>query len=643
MDVDMSRLRSLAAAITLAVGLLVPALAAFGAVPPPVPALPDVQRQISFNITNSTCACSLGSALNLYGDSTDYQNWIEVWLNGVNVAFNDATFGWTITSPTGPLATIPRPITDGVLTFNTAQTGTVIIVGARRPRRTSQFQENVGVPTRNFNVVLSDIIAMLREVWDKINDVTGRAILGEPGDVFPPLPPAANRAGFNLCFNSTGAPALCAIASGSGTIASGTGIAFTGTNPTTISQNTTAGTGIAVAPSGVAEQVSLANMAADTIKCNPTGSSAAPIDCSAVQLATITGPNINTFTTNHTIATTDCGNVVQMGTSNTGQLNLTLPSVSSFSGACPIEVFNGNVYVAGNAGGVILSGAVPGNEFYILFPQQSFELKISNGNWVTTRQAGRWLQPGPQLYASNGGSDTATDCLSPATACATIGHVVNGVLYPRIDNLNGSPLVLLSGTFNECDTFQGQLTGTNVGFIEGTSPGAATWDTSGACAALLIADNAEWETQNILFTSSPANGSGIFVHQPGVVDILDGTNFGSFAGTGSAIGSDHGGFINFDQNGAPVNIGPGGVGIFLLLGPGTQMVGDFTAVGQSTINIGTWMVISGAGTMANYTGIAVGGSFASIGASTCRGPSAFTLGSSLPGGAPTATLGCQSM
>jgi hypothetical protein len=36
---------------------------------------------------------------------------------------------------------------------------------------------------------------MLREVWDKINDVTGRVIVGQPGETLPPLPAAASRAG----------------------------------------------------------------------------------------------------------------------------------------------------------------------------------------------------------------------------------------------------------------------------------------------------------------------------------------------------------------------------------------------------------------------------------------------------------------
>src|SRR6516165_4574331 len=109
---------------------------AFAQAPPAVPALPDTERRTSYSITGTTCTCAVGFAL--YGDGTDYGNWLEVWLNGVL----QASSTYTITSPTGPLSSIARPITDAVLTFNTSTTGTVQIVGARRPRRTTQFNEN---------------------------------------------------------------------------------------------------------------------------------------------------------------------------------------------------------------------------------------------------------------------------------------------------------------------------------------------------------------------------------------------------------------------------------------------------------------------------------------------------------------------
>jgi len=191
--------------ITILLG--VEARPSFAQAPPPVPALPDIERRTSYSVTSSTCACSVGFAL--YGDSTDYQNWVEVYLNGARISYNDPLKGWAITSPTGSLATIPRPVTDAVLTFSNVQTGTVQIVGARRPRRTILFQENRGVAARDLNQGVNDIFAQNRETWDKINDVTGRALLSQPGNTVGPLPAPAACAANYLGFDATGLNPIC--------------------------------------------------------------------------------------------------------------------------------------------------------------------------------------------------------------------------------------------------------------------------------------------------------------------------------------------------------------------------------------------------------------------------------------------------
>jgi hypothetical protein len=220
----MSLIKRAILALVLAAGIA----PAFAQVPPPVPALPDTERRTSYSISASTCACAVG--FQLYGDSTDVVNWLEVFVNGVLIPQSG---NWAITSPTGPIATIPRPITDALLTFTAAQTGTVQIVGARRPRRTSQFQESQPVPTRNFNQVFSDITATLRELWDKTNDFTGRGVFAPPGETLKILPALANRQNMGACFDSGGNLQPC-VAASSGSFVAGAGISFTGTNPTTI-------------------------------------------------------------------------------------------------------------------------------------------------------------------------------------------------------------------------------------------------------------------------------------------------------------------------------------------------------------------------------------------------------------------------
>jgi Pectate lyase superfamily protein len=221
-------------ALVAALSLLSSIAASFAQVPAPVPALPDSERRTAYTITASQCNCAVN--FQLFGDSNDFQNWVEVWLNGTRLNFNDPTFGWTITSPTGPIGNIARPITDAVLTFANQQTGTVQIVGARRPRRASQFSENQGVSARNLNQVITDIVAMLREVWDKINDVTGRTVQAPPGETLSVLPPISGRANMGVCFDSGGNIVPC-VGSSAGSFAAGDGITFTGTGPTTISTN----------------------------------------------------------------------------------------------------------------------------------------------------------------------------------------------------------------------------------------------------------------------------------------------------------------------------------------------------------------------------------------------------------------------
>lgn len=253
--------------LIFATALLISAIPAFAQAPAPVPALPDAERRTTYTISASTCACAVNFAL--FGDGSDYQNWVEVWLNGVRYNYNDSTNGWTITSPSGPIANLARPITNAVLTFTNAQTGTVQIVGARRPRRTSQFLENRGVAARDLNQVLTDLVAQNRETWDKLNDVTGRAVLAPPGETLSVLATLASRQNTGACWDSGGNLASC-VSVPTSTIAAGSNITLTGTNPTTIAFSL----GSLTIPNS-----NLATMAASTVKCNQTTSTAAPTDC----------------------------------------------------------------------------------------------------------------------------------------------------------------------------------------------------------------------------------------------------------------------------------------------------------------------------------------------------------------------------
>jgi hypothetical protein len=422
----MTRGRRLILAGLSALSLLSSVAASFAQVPAPVPALPDSERRTSYSITASTCTCNVNFAI--YGDSNDFQSWIEVWLNGTRLSFNDATFGWTITSPTGPVGNIARPITDAVLTFNLPQTGTVQIVGARRPRRTSQFSENQGVSARNLNQVITDIVAMLREVWDKINDVTGRSLIGVPGDVFGTLPPASVRAGQFLCFSSNGQqPLTCPPISG-GSLQAGSGIALSGTNPTVIS---------------------------------------------------LAAGGINSQTGNYPIQPSDCELVIA---ASGGFNTLTLPGPGAVPTGCEITVKNSETYTGiGTAHGKKLIG-FPSDVNSILWPLQTVKVKSNGAAWLTTYNPGRWIIPtSAEICVSQNGSD-ANDGLAAGTGCLQTPQQAAVVIGEQWDG----------GGFNSCSIgfYAGgtnvlggaNQTGQSVGcFITINIRGAITWASTGAC------------------------------------------------------------------------------------------------------------------------------------------------------------------
>lgn len=216
-------MKHLIRAAPFAIGLLSAVPAGYAQVPPAVPALPDAERRVQYSISAATGPYAISFAL--YGTGTDYGTWIEVWLNGVRLT---PVTDFTVTLTSGTLATSARPLTNAQVTLVAASTGTLQIVGAERPRRLSQFNENAGVSARNLNVAITDLVVQNRETWDKINDVTGRGLFSQPGVTLGPLPlPAACASAF-LGFDSTGLTPRCL---GIGTPGSGNVV---GESPTVI-------------------------------------------------------------------------------------------------------------------------------------------------------------------------------------------------------------------------------------------------------------------------------------------------------------------------------------------------------------------------------------------------------------------------
>lgn len=94
----------------------------FGRQPPP----PDYIRLTTHTAKNETGPFRVGLPLSKRG--ANYGRWIEVWLDGKLLRPNR---DWTLSSPSGSLGELPRPITDAEITFTSPRTGEIQIVADR--------------------------------------------------------------------------------------------------------------------------------------------------------------------------------------------------------------------------------------------------------------------------------------------------------------------------------------------------------------------------------------------------------------------------------------------------------------------------------------------------------------------------------
>lgn len=450
-----------------ALGVALPILSAalsFAQAPPAVPALPDSERRTSYSLSGTTCSCSVGFAL--YASGSDVDAAIEVWVAGTRYLSTDPSHGWALTSATGTLATIPRPITDAVLTFTAVQTGTVQIVGAERPRRTAQFAENRGVAARDLNQALTDIIAVQRETWDRTSDTAGRAILGLPGEIIAQMPAALARQGGFLCFDSTGLiPLMCSPLTGTGNVA-GPNTSVTGDLATF---NGT--TGKVLQDSGI--------LASSLAAATALGANSAGIDANV----------LNAKIANYTIANTDCGKTIQAGTGSTGFFSVTLPSVSGFSAICSVLVVDGDAARAKSLSGF------PAGAPSMLMPTQAIGVKIVNGAWALTINPGQWAPTSAiTLFVDNVNGSDSNDCLAAGSgnACLT-GNNARSILANFINNINNVTIQWASGSTYTVQFAAGSYNG----------PGSVTLDGNGSTISLSSA------TGGCTFCIGTSNGQGV--------------------------------------------------------------------------------------------------------------------------------------
>ena len=427
--------------------------ATLAAPPPPVPALPDTTRATTYALVANNCACAVNFAL--YGDGTDVDNWLQVYVNGVAKLSTDPAFGWAITSPTGPLATIPRPITNAILTFTAPQTATVVIVGDRRPRRTTQFPENRGVAARDLNQGMTDIIAVERELWDRSN----RAIVAPVGEVLLPLPAAAARAGSLLAFDGTGQPTLTSPGIGTGNVV---GPVVSVNNDVACWNGTT---GRILFDCGVIGQIELTG--------DVTGG---PSSVTVATTLKTVNANVGTFgdSTHHVQLTVNAKGLITAITApldNTNFVDLTGQATLA-----QLPTINNSTILANNSG----APAVPS----ALGPSSILDMIGSAQGDVLYRGAGGWVVLGPgvsgQLLTTNGaGADPAWTTASgtgTVTSVATDASIKTSIAANGAITATGT-LSLWGGSadITNCTlavTVPGNALTVNVKTQDGSTPSA---------------------------------------------------------------------------------------------------------------------------------------------------------------------------
>lgn len=249
--------------------LLLMIVPAFGQAPPPIPAIPDTDRIVNYNISVSTASVPVPFAV--FGDCSD----IQVQINGVPQPLPSSL--WNCTSQSGALNTLPLPIIDMMVNYTPAlTTGTTTITGAWHPRNLT-VPTKPGISRREYEQTFSTLVSAQRELSYEYGALFAAGVT--------PLSPL-----LDSTFSSTqgsilyrGASAWLALGPGTsgqvletlGASANPAWASVLGTGSVTNVATGTGLTGGAITASGT---IALASATDSTVKSNISGGAAAPID-----------------------------------------------------------------------------------------------------------------------------------------------------------------------------------------------------------------------------------------------------------------------------------------------------------------------------------------------------------------------------
>lgn len=125
-----------------------------------LPTLPTISGTDRYSYTNAVSAVTtLSLTFPVWGDKSD----LDVRFAGVR----QATTAYELKSPSGEIATLPRPLTDAYIEFS-SRTGLIECWADFVPRRTSNLSESTGPTPREINLLALLLTATASELRTKI-------------------------------------------------------------------------------------------------------------------------------------------------------------------------------------------------------------------------------------------------------------------------------------------------------------------------------------------------------------------------------------------------------------------------------------------------------------------------------------------